>query len=497
MGRLHPLVKELHNQYTDALQRCRGRDEQARLERDAGRILGDLVGTLHDCRSFLEQNAKVQHGAFIHNVLFMSSKQGRMEELRSRVNFQMQKISFFLEAIKLEQTNALAQSVQRILSLLGSELPATLEPIPKWLDAKFVAAARLDPLLQSSDMSDFPLEKGWDALCNHFQNSVQAVRASRDRNGLQHLSLLKAHWIAQKIQQSTAFKALPAGSHYAYAFARLEQSILDECRAGFTRNFQSELLNFKDEDFVIWASPQTAAPAKPSDEFVGETKILELALPSQSATNLNARLMCFRESPTQLRLVRVSETSDSSQFSREIFVMNIHHETLVPLYAFAPPKSPTSNTIQLGATTMYTLAKRPALFMLQRAITGFEVMSDLSLSRWYAHKPYTLTRANIEGSGRVQLWIRKPLSSFEQEPMSPDQLQRESPRPVRTSSAASSTPSLDSSRSTITQSAPSNTHYKMTNDGKSVVFSRNIHPVLVIFSRKNHDYGMVYVKRMY
>lgn len=88
-----------------------------RLEREAKELIGDFNATLTECREILEDNRGIiKDGAgFVQNVIWGTSTQTRVDELRKRIQLHIQKIELFMGSVRLEQSNTIVDGIQEIL----------------------------------------------------------------------------------------------------------------------------------------------------------------------------------------------------------------------------------------------------------------------------------------------------------------------------------------------------------------------------------------------
>ncbi|KAJ9638211.1 hypothetical protein H2199_006898 [Coniosporium tulheliwenetii] len=402
VGKLQPALKRLVVAFEAALQLRDTRDREL-LRREAKELIGDFNATLKECREILENNKGiVKDGAgFVQNVMWGQSTQKKVDEQRTRIQFHVQKIEFFMESVRLEQSNARDGDIQEILAhtreLRGLSLNTSLEPIPEY--------------------RQLPLEHGYEALYLHYKQSTVINPPTGDQTMEQYLDLLKAHWIIETLKRGAPYKALRPGSYYLRTVARLERLISDQyARPGLTAFSEEDLSKLNESSFLIWPVQKATTPRQLTEPSGLEEKILEISLPALPSVQ-KEDLLVFQRGPTTLRLARniVPAAGPLRQESEKI---NIHIDRFIPLYAVPSSKSgspPLAVKICDGKETggtVYELKSEGDIFSFQRAVTGFEVVSDMKNVEWSLNrKKMRVFSKGLGNIGRVQMWYWKPLSA--------------------------------------------------------------------------------------
>ena len=424
MGKLRPTLRRLLTEFERALQlRDPGSLDDELLRREAKELIGDFNATLEECREILVNNSGIirDGSGFIQDVKWGASTHERVKELRNRIQFHIQKIDIFMGSIRLEQSNTVVDGIQELLvhirKIGGLTSETQLEPIPEWLDSRFREALEVNPPDSYTDVEDFPLEHGFEALYHHYRQSTVVNVESGDRTMEQYLALLKAHWILKTLTCATSFAALRPGSSYPRAVARLSALISEQYAQPSLATFNEEdLKKLNDSSFLIWLV-QTVTPPRQLTEPDGfEEKILEVSLPN-SRTVRKEDLLLFQRGPTTLRLARniVPVNGPLRQESEKI---NTHIDRFIPLYAIPASKSGSpalAMKICDGKETggsVYELKSEADIFNLQRAATGFEVVSDVKKVNWSLNrKKMKLVSKLLSNTGRMQVWCWNPLSA--------------------------------------------------------------------------------------
>jgi hypothetical protein len=424
LGSLQPALGRLLNGFERALH-LRDRDPlgSERLQREARELIGDFTATLKECRSILSNNKEIvrDKSGFVQNLKWGLSTEKRIDELRTRIQFHIQKIQIFMESIRLEQSNTLIDGMQELLVHTrvprGLSSNISLEPIPEWLDFRFRDALEINPPDSYIDVENFPVEHGFKALCHHYDQSTIANLQTGDRTMEQYLDLLKAHWILDVLTHGASFKALRDGSYYPGAVVRFRELIADQyARPGLAMPSEDDLKKLDESAFMIWPVRKLATPRQLTEPNGLEEKILEVSLPRSPAVRTED-LLVFQRGPITLRLARniVPATGPLRQESEKI---STHIDRFIPLYAVPSSKSgspPLTIKICDGKETggsVYEFKSEKDIFSFQKAITGFEVVSDVRTVDWSLNrKKLRLVSKLVENTGRMQVWYWNPLSS--------------------------------------------------------------------------------------
>jgi hypothetical protein len=423
VGKLRPTLRRLLPALERTLQLCDPSSScEEPLKREARELIGDFNATLEECREILENNRGIVRdgSGFVQDVIWGASTHKRVEELRNRIQFHIQKIEIFMASVRLEQSNTIDDGIQELLvhirELRGLSSETQLEPIPEWLDSRFCEALEINPPASYTDIENFPLERGFEALYHHYKQSTVVNIQSGDRTMEQYLSLLKAHWILKTLPRGRPFQALRPGSCYPRAVGRLSELISEQyARPGLATFNEEDLRKLDNSSFLIWLVQKETPPRQLTEPDGLEEKILEISLPGSQNVR-KEELLLFQRGPTTLRLARsiVPATGPLRQESEKI---NTHIDRFIPLYAVPSSKSGSpalAMKICDGKETggsVYEFKSEADVFSLQRAATGFEVVSDMKKVNWSLNrKKMKLVSTLLANTGRMQVWYWNPLS---------------------------------------------------------------------------------------
>lgn len=509
MSKLQPALRRLAAAFETALQLRDTRDREL-LRREAKELIGDFNATLKECREILENNRGiVKDGAgFVQNVMWGQSTQKKVDEQRTRIQFHVQKIEFFMESVRLEQSNARDGDIQEILAhtreLRGLSLNTSLEPIPEWLGSRFREALKINPPVSYTDIDNFPLEHGYEALYLHYKQSTVISLPTGDQTMEQYLDLLKAHWIVETLKRGAPYKALRPGSYYLRTIARLERLISDQyARPGLTTFSEEDLSKLNESSFLIWPVQKAATPRQLTEPSGLEEKILEISLP-ELPTVQKEDLVVFQRGPMTLRLARniVPAVGPLRQESEKI---NTHIDRFIPLYAVPPSKSgspPLAIKICDGKETggtVYELKSEGDIFSLQRAVTGYEVVSDIKNVEWSLNrKKMRFLSKGLGNIDRVQMWYWKPLSAGKSLQDGSRKRQDSGTASLQCRSSVSSQGS-NSTNATVAKVVNGENESICTttqsDSGETVVAVRTQpQPVLFIFSKTEGGYALLHIE---
>ena len=217
--------------------------------------------------------------------------------------------------------------------------------------------------------------------------------------------------------------------------------------------------------------------------------------------------MAYRTGPDSLRLVREKVANTSNAISRDSENISVKSDLLLPYYA-VPGAGSAYNLVLRNRTgtgkTPYEFRNLKDLLALQRAVTGYEVASDiegvtLTLHRTWHHA--------MTGYGRVQMWRWQPLQSMKREEALMRHRRRESS--IRSEersgifSFSEETRSTNSTFANVTRglhpSIVENSFVSMSNEEeghKPVIAATSPHvPVIVIFTKIDDAYTYIVIDR--
>ena len=476
------------------------------LKRESEELVGDFNSTLKECREIVVSNVSLQRdrAGFIQNVVWGASTQKKVDDLRTRIQFHSQKIYLVIEPVQLRLATNIAGDVSEILFLMKQHLIPQQElifgRIPGWLAARFCDALTKNAPTSYTDIAHFPLKDGFDALYRHFrQSTVQFVDAETGEQTVeQYLELLKAQWILESLKQSKSYREARPGSLYTRIIGQVEQRISKQYgRQDLVKFSDNDLAKMSSSAFLIWQPALENTSKRLLDQSGQEEKILELALSTPGGIRKH-ELFVFRRSATILRLVRNVLEDDSGISHPESEKINTHLDRLIPWYAI-PTSSPTLSVEICSGNetggTIYDFQNETDIFNFQRAITGYQVVYDMSRLQWALNKQRLRLGSNLlEGVARVQIWLWKPLTPMQAQ--SPDSPQLSTSPPSFNSGVSHWTNTTNATVAKVTQRCDSSAISVAENlNGDSVIAAAKPHlPSIVIFTKIEQKYSFLSIE---
>ena len=405
-------------------------------------VAGDFKKTLEECDTLLKDHSKFQYSQanFVENVIWWSSIEGDVENLKERVRFHMMKLTFIAKPFEIQlllgikrELQLLRRDIDEIRTILihgvqsrdtsSSTYLQSLQ-VPRELADRFTTALQTNKPQSLQDQANLPLKEGFDALVYHFANSTiefnpRPELGERAPDEVQYLNLVKSRWIAQMLRQSVFFQSAGPDSLWADYLKELE----DDIRGQF-RRFDTGQLVAPPPDrisllpiscFSIWVIE--APPVRPPDlaeQRPLEEKILDLALPGTYGTRQSA-LTIFRKSDSKLRLVTTTKDEQNQYFHQEEGTsVNLESERLIPTYANPNEASTATNNVMLcnnqGQDPIwYSLKDADDVLHFQRALTGFRVSHQVQNMSWSIEGS---SKPSKSGRGRLQFWHLKPFQTI-------------------------------------------------------------------------------------
>jgi hypothetical protein len=355
-------------------------------------------------------------------VLWGATAADKVDMLRRKIQFHTQKIYLVIEPVKFGLLIEMRGQLDEILALMREHfsVPQDATPlpsIPAWPDKRFTEAILQNSPSSMTDMTQIPLREGFDALYSHFRESTFAFRdpETADQTVEQYLNLLKSQWLLEITRNGSPFRRARPGSLFRRTMAQVEQRIFEQFeRKNIVRFSDPELEKLNATAFLIWPIDYIAPTKFMTDPNLGEEEILKLSLSlASSGEDDKDNLIMFRTGSTTLRIVTQKVLPDGYQESERFF--NIHVEKFIPFYAIQQALSPsqrrTSNTTSsIGISrgngtgeTSYTFKAEKDMLDFQRAVTGYQVVADSTVSCAINHSG-KLPR----GRGKLQIWHWKP-----------------------------------------------------------------------------------------
>lgn len=262
--------------------------------------------------------------------------------------------------------------------------------------------------------------EGINALyCHLIESTYQFRDPKRDDQTIEkYLNLLKSQWLLEVIQRGVPFQQARPWSLYRYTIAQLERGIYVQYqRPDLVRFSKEELMNVNSIAFLIWPPPisvkQIEAVTDPNE---GEKLILRLSLSDLSDSG-KKDLIIFRADQTTMRIAW-SVMSDGLALPYYVSEkVNTQVEKFIPHYTIEGSNLAPKVEIVPGygiVGTVFEFKNEKDALNFQRAITGYQVVSDIKDVKWLAKRavawPSRRRSTKLEGVGRLQIWHWKPFA---------------------------------------------------------------------------------------
>ncbi|KAH8707071.1 hypothetical protein GQ44DRAFT_763768 [Phaeosphaeriaceae sp. PMI808] len=488
----------------DALERYEDPDgdvDAIELRCDLGSLVGDIEQTLLEAQELATSHIKIHRNAagFIHNVIWAAHAEPKVDSLRKAMQFHAQKIFLVMEPVNLRLLTTIDVKIDKMdekLDILLGITAFSFPELPGWLDTMFRDAILVDMPSPFNHVNKIPLSQGFDALYLHYRESTHAFRDSEtaEQTVEQYLNLLKCQWLLNILREGEQFKR--GGSLYPRVLKQIEQRLIREHqRSDIVRYSEAEIRAVNATAFRIWPIEQVVDVETSTQASSGEHIILRLSLPNSGGED--DLLVIFRTGPTTLRIAKRSFGRDGiPYYESEHF--NIHQDVFTPFYAIA--ENVASNRQSIGTTLQaspsisiyrgnatgavnYRLGSDADVFAFQRAITGYQVVFDKSVS--WAIKESGIRGQLARGQGRMQIWHWKP---FEEVVDSDNQVI--SPTLSAHSMASYASTTSDAVVGTLLErrSTSGITVDERSAVGSVICATTPPHPVVVIYNKENEVY---------
>ncbi|KAI9709602.1 MAG: hypothetical protein M1828_002410 [Chrysothrix sp. TS-e1954] len=390
-------------------------DSQAGAKRDFLEVVGDYEATLKECCNLLRTHDSIDRdgAGIIQNIRWGSSIQGKVDSLQRRIQCHNGKINLLLEPFRNSQLQGIETTVLAVLELLDPPPDLPYSIIPVAVDEKFQDALQHSLTARATDFSRVTRREKLDSLYRIWQASTGNGSAPSGNAIEQQLNLLKSAWLIKRLRLDDSFKTARRGLPYRRTILEVQRLVaralgqVDEQLYSRDEFFSLDPLAFR----IIQADlPDIASPA--DDDRPLETKLLELPLLDIQGC-ISHSLMVFRSGPEALRIEEGITSNDRIKVRESCF--DFRSDILLPYYAV--PTEGTSLTLVLrnragSRKTPYQLKEAKDLFDIQRAITGYEVLSNFDKVTFTAHKTARLLgRQDMHGPSRLQMWRWRPLTS--------------------------------------------------------------------------------------
>jgi hypothetical protein len=287
------------------------------LKHEADTLVGDFVSTLTDCETLVRAHVKFdsKRGNFLDSLFWHSSTQARVEDLRRRLQAHADKISLFVEPLRLQLATDTAARTHDILEILMAQSNTVELPnIPSSLDDKFQDALSRHTTIQIRHPSRIPLEEGVDVMILHYRKSTALSNGLvTDQTVEQYLHLLKAHWLVETLLKSDTLKRARSGHLFRRIIKQVQQSIAEQYkREEISRYTEAELCALNMSDFDIWP-PKVIVPEPPLTEPTGREEMLARLPVASQSSNEKREIFVFRVDDRNLRIVYLRSSNDRSQ----------------------------------------------------------------------------------------------------------------------------------------------------------------------------------------
>ena len=434
LEKLRDVVEQYERQNTSAewFRRAQRQDSSERLW---ARLTGDFLQTLEECHSLLDRHNYLRNGRskFSSNIRWWLTAEGAVDNLMARLKFHIDAVQWYTKpsefqaavqnAIEVQDLRRRMENLQRLI-VNGPEKSRNLRylVLSEELRQNFETALRDTGPKWVENESDWPLQEAFDSLAFHFAAGTvrfnPTLETGRIPDRIQYLELAKSIWVSDKIKQSPHFQGVGLESLWTDRMRQFEDDV-----RGQLHRFEAGELEKPEEQSLLEIGPEFFSVSDRSQDDTNpldagqpgphEEKILEIELPSDAA-HRQSTLLVFRENDTDYRLVTSTKQGDTlvTQYDKEIEI-NIERHRLVPAY-----NNPFSGQTPRYNLLLYNEKGRKAkefvcrskgdIQKLQRALTGYRVHHDMSITRWCINGS---DRPGDFGKGVVQLWQYKPLAT--------------------------------------------------------------------------------------
>ncbi|KAF1950148.1 hypothetical protein CC80DRAFT_246106 [Byssothecium circinans] len=498
----------------DALERCLHPEIDAReLKCDLQDLVGDAGHTIDEAKDLARNHIRIQRNAagFIHNVVWAAHAEPKAENLRKAMQFHAQKIFLVIEPVNLKLLTTIDGKVDEMLAKLDQLLersgviPYTLPALPGWLDTRFREALFTDQPIPFEQPSNIPLREGFDALYLHYRESTYAFRdqETAEQTAEQYLNLLKCQWLVNVLRSGDHF--VRAGPLYPRLLKQIEQRIIKEHQRTDIIRFQDdELIRLSPTAFMIWPPQQVVEVRNATDPNHDEHILLRLTLTTPLVGEKDS-VVVFRTGPATLRIARrSSDRAGTPYYENEHY--NIHQDAFVPYYAIAehPPAPrrhsaaplsqplPFNISIYRGNATGaidYRLGSDADVYNFQRAVTGYQVVFDKSVT--WGMKQSGIRGQLSRGKGRMQIWHWKPLEELAtaSEQVTSPTMSTRSPRSHDSTTSDAVVERLVQRRDTSVYTVDAR-----NTSGPVISAITPTHPVIVIYGKSNEMYTYYHIE---
>lgn len=398
--------------------------QQAVLKQEADRLIGDFLRTLRECEKILQTHIKLddKRGTVLDNAFWASSTQGRIEDLRRRIQAHADKIALFIEPVKMRLDSDVVANTYDILEILTEHVGLTrkskLPTIPSHLDTRLRNALLQNQNIKVSHPCKIPLQEGVDIMTLHYrQSTVMSSGSLGDQTVQQYLHLVKAHWLVETLIESDAIQNTRPGHLYRRIIKQIERGIAEQYqREKITRYSEEELCALDTSAFELWPPPVIVEEAPLTQPIDREELLARLNMVPQ-ASNEKRELYVFRVDDRNLRIVSVRGMRETERF------FNLLTDSMMPFYTITSEQRTEWNVLMFygsgTAKTDYPLQSRADALSLQQALTGYQTVVYSEAVSCVATYKKLLRDGQRLFMGEVQLWEWPILDPASKPPASP------------------------------------------------------------------------------
>jgi hypothetical protein len=310
-------------------------------------------------------------------------------------------------------TSPLRQELELITAAIQHPSYHILIPVPIDLSIRYLEGLTNNAPPSYTDISNFPLIDGLDALISALDLSTTRVNPLSNGFDMSVENLnytIKARYIFDCMLRSQGLRATGLNSPWAFAMAGLLKKLGAEYQR-WHRELEActntvMCLNFV--AFQIWSPIDDVLSSKLlSEPDVYEEKILEVPL-TDLAGQVNKSMMVFRRPSNELRILTFT-SSGGQEIEKTV---NLHQAELVPRYALRGSNFSLQG-MELcfpGASSghRYQFRTRDELHTFQQALTGYKVVFEENCL-WNLHCSGLMSKSKLKGHGLIQILQPKPL----------------------------------------------------------------------------------------
>lgn len=393
--------------------------KQAVLKQEADKLIGNFLQTLQECKTLLQAHFKLDNkkGTILDNAFWGASTQAKVEDLRRRIQAHANKISLFIEPVRMRLDSDVVSNTHEILEILTEHEKIKLPDIPSSLDARFRNALSQNQAIKITHPSKIPIQEGIDIMTLHYrQSTLMSSGTLSDQTAEQYLHLVKAHWLVETLNKSDALKEIRRGHLYKRIIKQVERGIAEQYeRKKIPRYSEKELRALNSSAFELWPTPIIVE--EPSLTQAVDREELLARLPMVSTSSEKRELYIFRVDDRNLRIVHLRGVRETERF------FNLLTDSLMPFYTISSGTRAEWNVLMFygngAAKTDYALQSRSDVLLLQQAFTGYETVAYSEHISCAATYKRTFRDGQRLCIGEIQLWQWPTVDSISTPPASP------------------------------------------------------------------------------